>query len=447
MIKLHRLTIFVTLCALLFSSVSWAAGNWQYYQDKAMALYQEGDYIKAEKNAKYALKIAKKADNGTAFRASSLNLLAFIQIAQDKQDTAIDFINDAIKFTKNAYDDEHPQVATLLFNKGNFLEQAGQPLNAIEAYSQAWQIQKFEDVQENDVLKTVNALTRLHNESKNYAETISIVETLLKSKDQQEFSELFRQINYSLADAHLQQNQAEAAQRTLKEELEREQNALESNDVRLAETLERLAALYDEQDLQNLAISSREQALKIRNKSGNSSLANVMNLNELALNSQQKKDYSEAEALYQKALMGLRELNQDKGIEQALILGNLGSLEDEQGDTKKALTLYQRSLILHGKTPTQPLQAAYTAARAGAIFYNKRDYPKAEPLFLQSLSLMEKAQAPYNAMKVALGNLIALYAAWDRYKEKSKFLKQQKALDAQHKTSRTTLKCSEDDTC
>ena len=61
MIKLHRLTIFVTLCALLFSSVSWAAGNWQYYQDKAMALYQEGDYIKAEKNAKYALKIAKKS--------------------------------------------------------------------------------------------------------------------------------------------------------------------------------------------------------------------------------------------------------------------------------------------------------------------------------------------------------------------------------------------------
>jgi tetratricopeptide (TPR) repeat protein len=409
--------------------VSWAAGNWQYYQDKAMTLYQDGDYIKAEKNAKYAAKIAKKADNGTAFRASSLNLLAFIQIAQDKPDAAINSINDAIKFTKSAYDDEHPQVATLLFNKGNFLEQIGQPQHAIDAYSQAWAIQQFENVQANDVLKTVNALTRLHNESKNYAETISIVETLLKNKGEQEFSELFRQINYSLADAHLQQNQAEASQRTLKEELEREQNALESNDARLAETLERLAALYDEQGLQNLAISSREQALKIRNKSGNSSLANVMNLNELALNSQQKKDYSEAEALYQKALMGLRELNQDKGIEQALILGNLGSMEDEQGDTKKALTLYQRSLILHGKTPTQPLQAAYTAARAGAIFYNKRDYPKAEPLFLQSLSLMEKAQAPTTSKQIALENLIALYDAWNKNREKSKYLKQLKALN------------------
>lgn len=429
MIKLHRLTIFVTLCALLFSSVSWAAGNWQYYQDKAMTLYQNGDYIKAEKNAKYAAKIAKEADNGTAFRASSLNLLAFIQIAQDKPDAAINSINDAIKFTKSAYDDEHPQVATLLFNKGNFLEQIGQPQHAIDAYSQAWAIQQFENVQANDVLKTVNALTRLHNESKNYAETISIVETLLKNKGEQEFSELFRQINYSLADAHLQQNQAEASQRTLKEELEREQNALESNDARLAETLERLAALYDEQGLQNLAISSREQALKIRNKSGNSSLANVMNLNELALNSQQKKDYSEAEALYQKALMGLRELNQDKGIEQALILGNLGSMEDEQGDTKKALTLYQRSLILHGKTPTQPLQAAYTAARAGAIFYNKRDYPKAEPLFLQSLSWMEKAQAPTTSKQIALENLIALYDAWNKNREKSKYLKQLKALN------------------
>ncbi|RBP77740.1 hypothetical protein EBI01_20320 [Marinomonas rhizomae] len=429
MIKLHHLTTFVTLCALLLSSVSWAAGNWQYYQDKAMTLYQDGDYIKAEKNAKYAAKIAKKADNGTAFRASSLNLLAFIQIAQDKPDAAINSINDAIKFTKSAYDDEHPQVATLLFNKGNFLEQIGQPQHAIDAYSQAWAIQQFENVQANDVLKTVNALTRLHNESKNYAETISTVETLLKSKGQQEFSDLFRHINYALADAHIQQNQAEAAQRTLEIELEREQNALENNDVRLAETLERLAALYDEQGLQNLAISSREQALKIRNKSGNSSLANVMNLNELALNSQQKKDYSEAEALYQKALMGLRELNQDKGIEQALILGNLGSLEDEQGDTKKALTLYQRSLILHGKTPTQPLQAAYTAARAGAIFYGERDYLQAEPLFLQSLSLMEKAQAPAASKKIALENLIALYDAWNKSREKSKFLRQLKVLN------------------
>lgn len=427
--KLHHLATFVTLCALLFSSVSLAAGNWQYYQDKAMALYQKGDYIKAEKSAKYALKFAKKADNGTAFRASSLNLLAFIQIAQGKQNTAIDSINDAIKFTQSAYDDEHPQVATLLFNKGNFLEQAGQSLNALEAYSQAWNIQQFEDVEAYDVLKTVNALTRLHNESQNYAETISTVETLLKSKGQQEFSDLFRHINYALADAHIQQNQAEAAQRTLEIELEREQNALENNDVRLAETLERLAALYDEQGLQNLAISSREQALNIREKSGHSSLANVMNLNELALNSQQKKDYRKAEALYQKALVGLRELNQDKGIEQALILGNLGSLKDEQGNTKKALTLYQQSLTLHGKIPTQPLQAAYTAARAGAIFYTKRDYLQAEPLFLQSLSLMEKAQAPAASKKIALENLIALYDAWNKSREKSKFIRQLKALN------------------
>ncbi|MGO2514309.1 tetratricopeptide repeat protein [Marinomonas polaris] len=429
MIKLHHLTTFVTLCALLFSSVSWAAGNWQYYQDKAMALYQEGDYIKAEKNAKYALKIAKKADNGTAFRASSLNLLAFIQIAQDKQDTAIDSINDAIKFTKSAYDDEHPQVATLLFNKGNFLEQIGQPQHAIEAYSQAWDIQQFEDVQANDVLKTVNALTRLHNESKNYAETISIVETLLKNKGQQKFSELFRQINYSLADAHLEQNQAEAAQRTLKAELEREQNTLESNDVRLAETLERLAAILEAQGKQSSATSMREQALTIRSTSSETSLANIMNLNELALDSQQKNDYPKAKVLYQEALAGLHELNHAQGIEQALILGNLGSLEEAQGDTKEALTLYQQSLALHGKIPTQPLQAAYTSARAGAIFYTKRDYLKAEPLFLQSLSLMEKAQAPTASKQIALENLIALYDAWHKNREKSKFLKQLKALN------------------
>ncbi|WP_111639771.1 tetratricopeptide repeat protein [Marinomonas shanghaiensis] len=428
MIKLHHLTTFVTLCALLFSSVSWAAGNWQYYQDKAMTLYQNGDYIEAEKNAKYAAKIAKEADNGTAFRASSLNLLAFIQIAQGKQNPAIDSINDAIRFTKSAYDDKHPQVATLLFNKGNFLEQADQPLNAIEAYTQAWDIQQFEDVQANDILKTVNALTRLHNESQNYAETISIVEEFMKGRSNEPFSELFRQINYSLAEAYVQQNQQDAAQRTLKEELEREQNALESNDVHLAETLERLAAILEAQGKQSSATPLRKQALTIRSTSSEASLANIMNLNELALDSQQKNDYPKAKALYQEALAGLHKLNHAQGIEQALILGNLGSVEEDQGNTKEALTLYQQSLVLHDKIPTQPLQAAYTAARAGAIFYTKRDYLKAEPLFLQSLSLMEKAQAPTASKQIALENLIALYDAWNKNREESKYLKQLKAL-------------------
>ncbi|PJE53858.1 tetratricopeptide repeat protein [Marinomonas sp. BSi20584] len=428
MIKLHHLAIFVTLCALLLSSVSWAADNWQYYQDKAMALYQEGDYIKAEKSAKYALKVAKKADNGTAFRASSLNLLAFIQIAQGKQNPAIDSINDAIQFTKSAYDDEHPQVATLLFNKGNFLEQAGQPLNAIEAYTQAWDIQQFEDVQANDVLKTVNALTRLHNESQNYAETISILEVFMKGRSNEPFSELFRQINYSLAEAYVQQNQQDAAQVTLKQELNREQNTLESNDVRLAETLERLAVILEAQGKQSSATPLRKQALTIRSTSSEASLANIMNLNELALDSQQKNDYPKAKALYQEALAGLHKLNHAQSIEQALILGNLGSVEEDQGNTKEALTLYQQSLVLHDKIPTQPLQAAYTSARAGAIFYTKRDYLKAEPLFLQSLSLMEKAQAPTASKQIALENLIALYDAWHKNREKLTYIKQLQEL-------------------
>ena len=428
MIKLHHLATFVTLCALLLSSVSWAAGNWQYYQDKAMSLYQKGDYIKAEKSVKYALKIAKKAENGAAFRASSLNLLAFIQIAQGKQNPAIDSINDAIQFTKSAYDDEHSQVATLLFNKGNFLEQAGQPLNAIEAYTQAWDIQQFEDVQANDVLKTVNALTRLHNESQNYAETISILEVFMKGRSNEPFSELFRQINYSLAEAYVQQNQQDAAQVTLKQELNREQNTLESNDVRLAETLERLAAILEAQGKQSSATPLRKQALTIRSTSSEASLANIMNLNELALDSQQKNDYPKAKALYQEALAGLHKLNHAQGIEQALILGNLGSVEEDQGNTKEALTLYQQSLVLHDKIPTQPLRAAYTAARAGAIFYTKRDYLKAEPLFLQSLSLMEKAQAPTASKQIALENLIALYDAWHKNREKLTYIKQLQEL-------------------
>ncbi|MGO2353928.1 MAG: tetratricopeptide repeat protein [Marinomonas foliarum] len=436
MIKPYSLIVLIHISLLLISPSSWAAGNWQYYQNKAMDFYQQGAYAKAEKNAKYAIRIAKRADNGKAFNASSLNLLAFIQIANNQPDAALSSINSAIHFTQDIYDDEAPQVATLLFNKGDFLEQTGNAEQAIEAYSQALDIQRFEDLSDTaslqEALKTLHALTRLMNEEQKYEKVAHLIEGFMAEKTDTVnvvFNETLRQISYTLADAQAELKQPDKAQQTLKKEFSREENALEANDERMSETLERLAIILDDQGKQASAAPLREKALNIRSESGKPSLANVMNLNELALDSQQKQDYENAKELYQKALNGLKELGQDKGVEQALILGNFGSLEEAMKDKKAAQVLYHQSLALHERNLSQPLQAAYTAARAGAIFYSERDYPKAEPLFLQSLSWMEKAQAPTASKQIALENLIALYDAWNKNREKSKFLRQLKVLN------------------
>ena len=379
-------------------------------------------YSRSGGDVKYAIRIAKRADNGKAFNASSLNLLAFIQIANNQPDAALSSINSAIHFTQDIYDDEAPQVATLLFNKGDFLEQTGNAEQAIEAYSQALDIQRFEDLSDTaslqEALKTLHALTRLMNEEQKYEKAAHLIEGFMAEKTDTVnvvFNETLRQISYTLADAQA--------------ELKQPDKALEANDERMAETLERLALILDAQGKQTSAAPLREKALKIRSESGKTSLATIMNLNELALDSQQKQDYHNAKTLYQRALSGLKELGQDKGVEQALILGNFGSLEETMKDKKAAQALYHQSLALHERNLSQPLQAAYTAARAGAIFYSERDYPKAEPLFLQSLSWMEKAQAPTASKQIALENLIALYDAWNKNREKSKFLRQLKALN------------------
>ncbi|EPJ45952.1 MAG: hypothetical protein OFPII_22920 [Osedax symbiont Rs1] len=431
----HITVLLITLSLLFSSSFVHSAGNWQHHQDQAMSLYKKGHYTKAEQKIKRALSIASKADNGAKFKASSLNLLAFIENAQGKSALAVKSIQQAITLTKKLYGKRHPQVAILLYNKGSFLEQLNRDKSAFSAYSEAWKIQRTsKTAARSDTLKTLNAWLRLSNKKRQYANSLQQASPFLKTMQRantQHFSEGLRQLSYALAEANIQQKQPLIAQQILNKQLATQRRQLKASDPRIADTLERLANSLALADQTKKALSFREQAQKIRASSGTTTLANAMYLNELALDSQAQKHYQKATKHYQKALLTLAELHRDKGIEQALILANFGSLHEAQGADQQALKLYQQSMTLHDTIKSKPLQAAFTATRAGSIFYKRGKFKRTEVWFLQALSLVEEAEksaGPQEFHKVTLENLVTLYSAWRKNNKRIKYKKQLKAL-------------------
>ncbi|PHS69325.1 MAG: tetratricopeptide repeat protein [Methylophaga sp.] len=426
-------SVSTALVMLLLSPLLHADSSWQNYQQQATIFYQQGNYNDAETLLNQAIIRADKADNGLKFKASSLNLLAFVLMAKGDKKKALTSLDQALLLAEQLYAKDHPKLAMMLFNKGDFLEQSGQERQAITAYQSAWLIQSKNLKTHGDAaLKTAQALTRLNNKLQYYKATIDVastVETYQKENLASSFNEKIRQISYALAEAHMKRGQAILAQQALEQELSYEQKTLKMDDVRIAETLERLAVILDVQNKQAAAIHLRVQASKTREHQDKPSLINVMNLNELALDHQQKEQFDKAKPLYQKALTTLHQLGQDNSVEQALILGNLGSLEEDLGNKEEALKLYLQSVELHNKLQQSPQLASNIAARAAAIFYSKRQYKKAEPLFLQAFELLEVSSALKPELKVALENLVTLYDAWGKQVKKSKYLKKLRILN------------------
>ena len=423
--------IFIIL--LLLSPCIPAAGDWQTLQNTATSLYQQGDYAQAAVYLKQAITRAEQADNGDKYKVSSLNLLAFVYLATGDQQRALATLAQAIIIARKVYPNSHPTLAIMLFNTGDFLEQAGQAEQALHAYQEAWAIQRQDVVKYADAaLKTADALVAIHNSQQRYQRSVAIATTILTPYTNTKptaFNESLRQISYALAQAQLQLHHRELAQQALAQQLRRDQATLTAFDSRIADTLERLAASFDGQNPQ-AALPLREQAMQIRNHNNTPTLTNVMNLNEVALDKLAAGLLPQARTLYHRALAILKQLHLEHSIEQALILGNLASVEDGLKDKDKALELYLASLKLHQQFPQQPQQAANIAGRAAAIYYGRRKYAEAEPLFLQSFELLETSEAAIAALKVALENLINVYDVLGKQQQKKIYIEKLLALDA-----------------
>ncbi|WP_289282583.1 tetratricopeptide repeat protein, partial [Methylophaga sp. UBA5088] len=162
------------------------------------------------------------------------------------------------------------------------------------------------------------------------------------------------------------------------------------------------------------AAAIRKQSLNAQNDAP-ASMATVMQLNELGLYQQQQNHLEQAAQYYQQALSQLKLLNKEHSIEQATILGNLGALQLATHDTKAAEASLSESLALYQSLQKRPVEAAGIAGYLGTLYYNKRQFAKAETAFLTAVENLQKTQSATNeTLLLALQNIQSLYIAWDK---------------------------------
>lgn len=393
------------------------AGDWQHWQDKATQAYQAGDYQTAEAAIRQALAEAERS-NSAGYTASSLNLLAFIQTGQGEQDAALGSMARAVRLGKTGLARPGPQLTALYYNQGLLLQQAGQPEPALAALQQA--MNDYLAVNSNGSGKLWQAVVAqgqlLVAAQPEQAQTL-LLRALAGVDDKPGFTHqppLRHQarLAYLLGQASMALGQHQAAVGQLEQAIALARQA--GNGELLQNGLEYLARAHEQLEQPQQAKLVREQILALSEQVP-ASMSRVMQLNELGMQLLQQQQYLEAESRFKEAQHTLGQLNRSQSVEQALVLGNLASVQFVQQEHQAAQALFEQSYRLHLAHPKRPLNAASTAAWLGTLYYNQRDYKKAEPVFLQGLQWLEtQTTAQPQSLLVALQNLSALYRAWGK---------------------------------
>ncbi|WP_242589548.1 CHAT domain-containing tetratricopeptide repeat protein [Corallococcus macrosporus] len=190
------------------------------------------------------------------------------------------------------------------------------------------------------------------------------------------------------------------------------------NRTAVAESLDNLANLYQEQGLYSRAEPLYVRALGLWEETfGKDHPAFADSLNNLALLYRQQGLYGQAEPLYVRAL-ALREAALGGSHPHvAASLSNLATLYQDQGLYGQAEPLYVRALAIRETTlgRNHPSVAA-SLSNLATLYQDQGLYGRAEPLFVRALAIREAApgKSPLE-LAALLNNLASLYLAQGRH--------------------------------
>lgn len=403
----------LTLTLALLSPLPLLAADWQQLQNQSNQALQAGRLDEALALARQALNEAEnKHGKDSAYAASSLNDLALIESNRGNHAQALELITRAAEISAKALGAEHDNTVALLLNQGLLAQAAQNHPQAIESLSRYLEIQtRRKGASDPSLLRALNALSYsqlAQSDSAGAERSARQALAILASQDAPDV--LLQATSYDdLALALQGQQQAEGAADALRQALELRRARLgESTEV--ATSLDRLARQYDALGRHAEALPLRREAMAILEKLEPEGMALAQHLNELAMDHHQREEYDQAEPLYRRSLAILQKQRGEDSIETALLLGSLGRLKQAQRDEKAALELFQRSLAVHQKNPSQPLYHAQVLSDRAMLYYAKRRFNEAEADFLQSLELQESVLGVDNpGLLSTLENLVALY--------------------------------------
>jgi len=348
-------------------------------------LYQRvGNYAKAEKSHKLALKILERT-LGSEHRdvANVLYDSAWLHFSQGRYLEAEKLFTRARKIQETLFGDKNLDVANTLSALASlYLEQGRFDEEAEHLYLDALETQESVlDPQHPDLLSTINGLAALYWSQARYTKAEPLFRRVLAIQEMTlgyDHPDLAITLNY-LGLLYLKQGIYGNVESLLKRSLDIKEKALGQNHASVASGLSDLAWLYQHQDRHAEAETLLEHALKIQEKSVGPSHPHVaLTVITLAGIYKDQQRYAEAEPMYQRALKIFEEAFGDSHPHTAKALNGLAWLYRDQEQYSKAEPLLMRALRIQETTlgPMHP-NLAYTLSGLATLQYNVGRYAKA----------------------------------------------------------------------
>ena len=166
----------------------------------------------------------------------------------------------------------------------------------------------------------------------------------------------------------------------------------DNNHDNLATLHTNLADLYEKSGNRARAEASYERALAIYTRLGRETLEVARTLNNLAGLLRGKRDYLNAEPLYERAL----KIRQDRlGPKHSLVaqsLDNMARIYSERGDYQHAIEHHREAVAIYRKEKDADKDLAISLQNLALAYTETGDYALAEPLFREALVIRQKLQ-------------------------------------------------------
>jgi len=388
-----------------------------------------GDYAKAEKLLKEAIKIrGKSLGKDHPDYAASLNNLAEVYNSEGDYKKAERLYKEALEITRKSLGNDHPDYATSLNNLAGVYSSVGDYEKAERLYKEALEIIRKSLGKDHPNYATfLNNLAEVYRSVCDYKKAeallIKVIEMKGKSlgKDHPDFAASLN----NLALVYDSIGDYEQAEALYKKAIEICRKSLGKNHPDYAVSLNNLAEIYSSVGDYRKAAKLQKEALEIIRKSLGKDHPNyATSLNNLALVFDSIGDYEQAEALYEESLeITGRSLGKDHP-DYAASLSNLASIYYSNGDYEKAERLYKEALEIIGKASGKDDPNYAAAMNNLAVVYDSiGDYEKAERLQKEDLEITRKSLGKdHPDYATSLNNLASVYDSIGDYEKAERLL-------------------------
>jgi len=390
-----------------------------------------GDYAKAEKLLKEAIKIrGKSLGKDHPDYAASLNNLAEVYNSEGDYKKAERLYKEALEITRKSLGNDHPDYATSLNNLAGVYSSVGDYEKAERLYKEALEIIRKSLGKDHPNYATfLNNLAEVYRSVCDYKKAeallIKVIEMKGKSlgKDHPDFAASLN----NLALVYDSIGDYEQAEALYKKAIEICRKSLGKNHPDYAVSLNNLAEIYSSVGDYRKAAKLQKEALEIIRKSLGKDHPNyATSLNNLALVFDSIGDYEQAEALYEESLeITGRSLGKDHP-DYAASLSNLASIYYSNGDYEKAERLYKEALEIIGKASGKDDPNYAAAMNNLAVVYDSiGDYEKAERLQKEDLEITRKSLGKdHPDYATSLNNLASIFCSIGNFAKAAKLQKE-----------------------